>query len=162
MKLLVGLNVQTGRLRLVIRAIKVVALVAFLSVLALTAPPARSQATTIALPNCLGKPEIKPLTIVFTCADGGFLVERLKWTGWGNTFAAAVGTASVNDCNPNCAGGHYHHYPMVVIANGRQTCLNRQSAYLRVTYAFVGRSPFPADAPGTLTPSQSFPCRPMP
>jgi hypothetical protein len=123
--------------------------------------PVRSQVSAnIALPNCLGKPEVKPSNVVFSCADGYFRVDQLEWTGWGSTFAAAVGSGVVNDCEPDCARGHSHKYPMVILASGRQRCPNGQSAYEEVVYAFIGRSPYPSndEAESTL----HFPCRPMP
>jgi hypothetical protein len=46
----------------------------------------------------------------------------------------------------------------MVIASGVQRCPNGELAYRTVTYAFIGPSPFPADAPGTLVPRQTFRC----
>jgi hypothetical protein len=123
---------------------------------------ASATSTRISLPNCLGRPIVEPTDIVLTCADGGFLIKSIHWTGWGESFAAGMGTGSVNDCAPNCANGHYHSYPMLLVVTGRQSCPNGQFAYAKVTYAFIGRSPFPQDAPGTEDPTQRFPCRPMP
>ena len=123
--------------------------------------PVRSHAATIiALPNCLGKPEVRPSSIIFSCADGYFRVENLKWTGWGEGFAAASGTAVLNDCEPYCARGHFHNYPMLVTASGRQKCPNGLAAYEKVVYAFVGRSPYPTNNAEDAV--FHFPCRPMP
>jgi hypothetical protein len=122
----------------------------------------RAATTPIALPDCLGRPVVKPMSVTLTCADGGFTVENLKWTGWGESFAAATGTGRINDCEPDCADGHFNNYPMLLAVAGRQTCPNGEPAYERVVYAFVGPSPFTRDAPGTQNPSQRFLCKSMP
>ena len=92
-----------------------VAAFALVAVLCAAAHQAPAQTTApVAIANCIGKPEIRPETIVFACAVGGILVHNLKWTGWGEAFAAALGKGWVNDCTPDCARGHYHSYPMLV------------------------------------------------
>jgi len=120
---------------------------------------ARAASTTMALANCLGKPEVKPKDVTLACGDGNFRVEKIQWTGWGEAFAAGMGTATVNDCQPYCAAGHFHNYPAVLIVNGTQRCPNGQKAYAKVTYAFIGRSPYPGQRTGDAT--IPFPCRPM-
>ena len=87
------------------------------------------------------------LEITFACGDGNFRVQSLTWTGWGGPFAAAAGTAIVNDCEPYCARGHFQNYPMVVIARGRQRCPDGTVAYLQTVHAFIGRSPYPKEVP---------------
>jgi len=104
----------------------------------------------VGLPNCAGKLQMKPRSVVLACADANFVAERLSWTGWGSAFAAARGTASVNDCKPTCVAGRFHSYPVALLAEGRQTCGGRR-AYSRVVYAFVGRSPFPAGSAADAT-----------
>lgn len=110
-----------------------------------------------ALPNCAGKLTVKPNGITLACGDGNFYVENLKWTGWGESFAAATGTGKANDCQPNCAAGHFHSYPMILIVSGRQNCGGRP-AYARVVYAFIGRSPYPQSA-RVEDSTQDFPCK---
>jgi hypothetical protein len=109
-----------------------------------------------ALPDCQGKPVVKPSSITLACGDGNFYVENLKWTGWGESFAAATGTGKANDCTPNCAAGHFHSYPMLLIVSGSQQCGGRRS-YARVVYAFIGRSPYPQSTK-VEDSTQSFPC----
>jgi hypothetical protein len=117
------------------------------------------SAEVIALSDCVGRPLVRPRTVIFTCADASFLADHLRWTGWGGAFAASRGIARVNDCTPSCVAGHSHSYPIVLLASGRQRCRNGQPAYLKVTYAFIGRSPFPVDAPGTRDPTVTYRCR---
>jgi hypothetical protein len=96
-----------------------------------------------ALPDCLGKPRVRPAEVVLACADANFGVRKLRWTGWGESFAAATGVAYANDCTPNCAGGHMHTYQAVLVASGTQRCPGGVTAYGRITVAFVGPSPYP-------------------
>jgi hypothetical protein len=100
-----------------------------------------------ALPDCLGKPQGRPAEVVLACADANFGVRRLRWTGWGSSFAAATGVAYANDCTPNCAAGHMHTYRAVLVASGTQRCPNGKTAYSKVTVAFVGPSPYPKSKP---------------
>jgi len=118
-----------------------------------------AAAQTVSLPNCQGKPEVKPTDVVFACADAGFSATKLHWSSWGSASATATGLASVNDCSPNCVSGHWHTYPIILKASGKQICPSGERAYVRVTYAFIGKSPFPADAPGTSSAVQTFRCR---
>lgn len=116
--------------------------------------------STIALPDCLGHPVVKPASVTLACADANFRIEHIQWTGWGESFAAGKGTGVVNDCEPNCAAGHFHNYPMLLIVTGRQTCPSGQPAYANIVYAFVGHSPYPQQK--TEDATQHFPCKPRP
>jgi hypothetical protein len=117
-----------------------------------------SAAAPRALPNCVGKPQVKPRTVVFTCADAGFSAQKLSWIGWGGPTAVAIGDASVNDCSPTCVAGHFHSYRIVLVARGSQHCPGGVTAYRTVTYGFLGPSPFGPKAPGTTDPSYSYRC----
>jgi hypothetical protein len=121
---------------------------------------ASATGTRIALPDCLGRPIVQPSDIVLSCADGGFEIQNIRWTGWGESFAAGIGTGRVNDCTPNCANGQFHNYPMLLAVTGKQRCPDGGRAYAKVTYAFVGRSPYPQEASAEAT--QDFPCKPRP
>jgi hypothetical protein len=111
-----------------------------------------------ALPNCVGKLQVKPRTVVFTCADAGFSAQKLTWIGWGGRRAVALGTASVNDCSPTCVAGHFHSYRIVLVAGGSQHCPGGVTAYRTVTYGFLGPSPFGPKDPGTTDPAYSYRC----
>ena len=50
-------------------------------------------------------PEYKPETIMLTCADGGWLVYKIKWRTWGEKGASGSGYFSENLCEPSCAEG---------------------------------------------------------
>ena len=117
---------------------------------------AHRAATTIGLPDCLGKPRVKPASVLLACGDGSFRVTTLAWTGWGQTFAAGRGIGSVNDCTPNCAAGHFHSYPVILLATGRQRC-HGNPAYNSITYAFITQAPYPVKTVKDAT--IGFPCR---
>lgn len=80
--------------------------------------PAASAATRPTLADCVGKPQVKPKTIMLACADGGNVVHKLKWTSWGTRTARATGVQSVNTCDPNCAAGHYETHRVKVTLRG--------------------------------------------
>lgn len=60
--------------------------------------------------SCDG-PATRPHRIVLTCADANLLVEKIHWSSWGGRVARGRGTVVYNDCNPFCAGGHFHRVP---------------------------------------------------
>ncbi len=64
--------------------------------------------------NCLNKAQFEPGTISLACADDGVGLTHLHWTSWTPELASAYGTEWQNDCQPNCAEGHFHNYPVVV------------------------------------------------
>ena len=135
----------------------VAAICALVAAVAASASPATRE-----LPDCLGKPHVRPVSVVFACGDGNFGVDHLTWVAWGGPRAFGIGSAYANDCKPYCAAGHFKRYRAVLIASGSQRCPNGTPAYMTVTYAFIGRSPFPTAGPGTSSPHQVFPCRKMP
>jgi hypothetical protein len=119
------------------------------AVLAAAAGSAAAASGPSALPNCLGKPTVRPTSIVLACADGNFGLKNLRWIGWGSSRAAATGTAYANDCKPYCAAGHFHSYGAVIVVDGAQRCGGR-TEYRRLTVAFVGPSPYPKAKPADL------------
>jgi hypothetical protein len=117
-----------------------------------------AQTSTMALPDCLGRPVVKPTSVTLACADANFRIEHIQWTGWGEAFAAGKGMGVVNDCEPNCAADHFHNSPMLLIVTGRQTCASGQSAYVDIVYAFIGQSPFPTEKAESA--GRDFACKP--
>ena len=94
----------------------------------------------------------RPASVMVACADGNFYLGRLHWTSWGATTAAATGTAHANDCNPYCAAGHFHTYPVAATLDRVQTCGGR-SEFTRLRWRFTGARP-----KGPRTGSQTFRC----
>ena len=51
---------------------------------------------------------VRPASIVLACADANYWIDGLRWRGWGSATARASGRIHFNDCNPNCAAGHFY------------------------------------------------------
>ena len=87
------------------------------------APRAASSAAALryVVLNCLGHAQAKPGTIALACADNGTGLSYLHWASWTPALASAYGTEWQNDCQPNCAAGHIHHYPVRVMLWGSAT-----------------------------------------
>jgi hypothetical protein len=98
-----------------------------------------ARAPTV-VPNCLGKPTVRPAEVVLACADAGLGVRGLRWLGWGAPTAAGIGIAFANDCTPNCAAGRFHTYRAVLVLSGSQRCAGAV-AYRTATVAIVGEPP---------------------
>ncbi len=84
------------------------------------AGPATSAPQYVVL-NCTGRAQARPGTISLACADNGTGLTQLRWTSWTPELASAYGTEWQNDCKPNCAAGHIHHYPVVAVLWGSAT-----------------------------------------
>ena len=109
-----------------------------------------------AIPDCLGKPVVKPRQVVLACADANFGIRKLRWRRWRTTTARATGIAYANDCKPTCAAGHFHTYRAVLVASGRHVC-HGIPVYAEVRIAFPGKSPYPKATRKDLTYPR--PCR---
>jgi hypothetical protein len=84
-------------------------------------PRAASSSLRYVVLNCLGNSQVKPGTIALACADNGTGLSYLHWTSWTPELASAYGTEWQNDCKPNCAAGHIHHYPVRAMLWGSAT-----------------------------------------
>jgi len=102
-----------------------------------------------ALPDCLGKPHVRPAEVVLACADANFGVRKLHWSSWGTLTARATGVAYANECKPYCAAGRFHTYRAVLVACGRRVC-HGVPVYALVRVSFPGQTPFPKAKPADL------------
>ena len=89
--------------------------------------------------NC-ARLQSEPATIVIACADGNYALMGLRWHTWGTTTATATGTARVNDCTPDCAGGHFHDYRVTTTASALTKC-GATPIYNQLTIAYEGSRP---------------------
>jgi hypothetical protein len=77
-----------------------------------SAPEATAgQNRVLLIYNCK-RGKYKPTTVIVTCADANFRVRGIQWSSWTRREARGRGTALVNDCDPNCAEGTFHRYPI--------------------------------------------------
>lgn len=102
--------------------------------------PASARAPRTAVSSC-GRLHVRPHVIVLTCADANFQLRGLHWRRWGARRALGHGRAVVNDCDPDCAAGHFHRYRVrVLLGGGIQRCHGRR-AFRRARVRYVRRRP---------------------
>jgi hypothetical protein len=81
------------------------------------APAARGveqRVSDTVLVDCLWKPRVRPANFLLACGDGNSRLTSLRWSHWYADWALAKGRNVVNDCDPYCAAGTFHSYPVVV------------------------------------------------
>jgi hypothetical protein len=91
--------------------------------------------------DCSFKPVVMPSTYVIACADAGMGVQDLHWTSWTPKLASGYGTFWENDCTPNCAEGHIHHYRSLEVLWGSATVTGHPAdrRYTKLTVIFTGK-----------------------
>lgn len=104
------------------------------------APAPRPRPRPTVVVNCLGKQQVKPGTIVLACADYNSLIQKITWTSWTRELASGTGTLVQNDCLPDCAAGHFHRYPVLVILWANQPYGTGQR-YTEITEMLPGARP---------------------
>ena len=63
--------------------------------------------------NC-GKQLTRPAQITIACAGGNNYLTSLTWERWSATEALGTGIQKINDCDPDCASGKFHDFPVTV------------------------------------------------
>lgn len=89
--------------------------------------------------NC-GPLVAAPRELTLACADAGIALIRMHWAGWGEPTAIGTGLVSENDCNPYCAAGHFHSYPVRATATKLTPC-GRARYYAHLDVAYTGKRP---------------------
>lgn len=85
-----------------------------------TPSAAAAPAASVVVVNCEHQAEVRPAGFLLGCADGSLRLDGLRWTQWDANSAVGTGQQVVNDCEPYCAAGHYHAYPVrVTLSNPR-------------------------------------------
>lgn len=64
--------------------------------------------------DCFSKSQVRPGDFLLACGDGNNRLTELRWSSWGPTSAVGRGLDVVNDCQPYCAAGTFHSYPVTV------------------------------------------------
>jgi hypothetical protein len=106
--------------------------------------------------NCLGRAEVRPGSFTLACADGNNYLTKVSWTSWGPRLASGYGTEVINDCQPYCAIGHFHSYPVLVVLWGNAALRGSPGTlhYTKITLIYTGARPkFFNGSPGTVTDS---------
>jgi len=105
------------------------------------------------IPDCFTQ-VVAPTEITLACGDGNFWLGGMRWRGWGGATTAGTGAAHANDCDPNCAAGHFHTYAVTVTASRPATCVGGRRQYTRLTLRYAA-----ARRPGSpRTDTETFPC----
>ncbi|MFF8614031.1 hypothetical protein [Streptomyces sp. NPDC015350] len=73
----------------------------------------RPSARVVAV-DCTWNPQVRPGEFLLACGDGNNRLIDIHWYSWGPTSAVGRGLDVVNDCQPYCAAGKFHSYPVVV------------------------------------------------
>ncbi|MFI2436735.1 hypothetical protein [Streptomyces sp. NPDC018693] len=66
------------------------------------------------LVDCFWHRQVRPVEFILACGDGNSRLASLKWKQWDGKAAVATGVNWLNDCDPYCAAGTFHAYPVVV------------------------------------------------
>jgi hypothetical protein len=93
--------------------------------------------------DCLNKPQVRPGSFVLTCADGNAYLTGLTWTSWTSTQAKATGREWANDCQPDCAQGHSHSYPVHAVFSDPAAVANHpgEKHFTKLTLHYPGARP---------------------
>ena len=54
--------------------------------------------------------------------DSTLFAQKLHWHRWGGRTAAGTGVAAFNTCRPDCAAGHFDHYPARIVLSKLRYC----------------------------------------
>ena len=67
----------------------------------------------------------------------------MRWTSWTPKLASGYGSGVRNDCQPNCAAGHLHHYPVLAVlwGSGGVKGHSAERRYTRLTLIYPGPRP---------------------
>ncbi|MFF0160775.1 hypothetical protein ACFYRY_25060 [Streptomyces sp. NPDC005263] len=118
-----------------------------------TAPDLTRRAAAPVLVDCLWKPHVRPARFLLACGDGNSRLTALRWSRWDAHSAVARGRNLVNDCDPYCAAGRFHSYPVVVRLDRAERWARhpdvRRFARMTLTY--------PEGRPERLAPVVTYP-----
>lgn len=120
-----------------------------------TTASAQNDNLRVFVSNC-EKQVYKPKTITVFCADGGVVIQKIKYSSYGSKTAAGTGTANVNLCEPDCAAGKTKNYK-VKFTLSRVTQCGDSYQFRKLQMTYTGAKP-----KGSRTVNQTFPCADAP
>jgi hypothetical protein len=85
----------------------------------------------------------EPKTYTLACGDGSEVLASLSWSRWSPGRAIAGGKDWINDCEPNCATGKFHSYPVYVAFQGGADVYGHpgEVRYTRYRLIYPGQRP---------------------
>jgi hypothetical protein len=86
------------------------------------------------------KPQVRPASIVVTCADANFSFAQIHWVTWGATSAQGMATAHVNLCQPNCSAGMVVAAPAAVTLGSPKACRGAR-VFTHLAWRFTSSTP---------------------
>lgn len=145
-----------ARLRLAVPAVALAGLSLGLS--ACSSRPAGGAGSAGATPlvdNCGRGGTARPALIILACADGNIYAQHLVWTSWGPSEASGSGEIDENDCQPDCASGRFHGYP-VRVQLGQVVPTSAGPRFSELKATFTADHP-----PGPSTVTLAIPTKPL-
>ncbi|MGW1606212.1 hypothetical protein [Streptomyces eurythermus] len=108
-----------------------------------SAAPHHSRADRPVLVDCLWQRTERPIDFILACGDGNSRLTGLHWSEWTPGEATAVGVNVVNDCEPYCAAGTFHAYPVTVRLDGSKPWKEHPGfeRYTRISLTYPGDRP---------------------
>lgn len=109
----------------------------------------QQAAGTTAVPvvvACINRTQIRPSEYILPCGDGADYLDYLNWAAWGSSSALAGGTYNLNNCVPNCAGGHGHSFGVLAVLWDVQPWPGHAGVryFTRLTVIFTGNRSYTA------------------
>ncbi|WP_042418045.1 hypothetical protein [Streptacidiphilus anmyonensis] len=110
---------------------------------ATSSPRTTAQTADTVVLDCQGQAQTQPGTYLLACGDGNNYLTGIHWTAWTADSATATATDNANDCQPNCAAGRFHGYPVTVTLDEPRSASagSGPAAYTHVTLHYTGDRP---------------------
>ncbi|MFE7464463.1 hypothetical protein ACFU6R_10195 [Streptomyces sp. NPDC057499] len=80
----------------------------------MTASAPSHSATRVVAIDCFSNAQVRPGEFLLACGDGNNRLTDIHWSHWGPSSAMGTALDNVNDCQPYCAAGKFHSYPVIV------------------------------------------------
>lgn len=100
--------------------------------------PALGRSATYVTNDCQHVAQ-RPHVIVFACGDGNFYAKHLHWNAWHRKKAFGRGDFYYNDCDPDCADGHFHKVRGSLKLRFRRWCSKQHKFVFKHAYIHYNR-----------------------